>query len=90
MSSFLSILIFELKYWLRRPSYYIYLIFFFGFALFLMADSAGALGAISGTVNSSTIANSPLAINSILNSMNAFIFAFLIAALIGGTIPHSI
>ena len=51
-----------------------------------MADSAGALGAISGTVNSSTIANSPLAINSILNSMNAFIFAFLIAALIGGTI----
>lgn len=51
-----------------------------------MADSAGALGAISGTVNSSTIANSPLAINGILNAMNSFIFLFLIAALIGGTI----
>ena len=51
-----------------------------------MADSAGALGAISGTVNSSTIANSPLAINELLNGMNGFIFLFLIAALIGGTI----
>ena len=86
MSSFLSILIFDLKYWLRRPSYYIYLIIFFALALFLMAASAGALGAISGTVNSSTIANSPLAINGILNGMNGFIFLFLIAALIGGTI----
>ena len=51
-----------------------------------MADLAGALGAISGTVNSSTIANSPLAINGILIAMNTFIIVFLIAALIGGTI----
>ena len=34
----------------------------------------------------STIANSPLAINELLNGMNGFIFLFLIAALIGGTI----
>ena len=86
MSSFFSILVFELKHWLKRPSYYVYLIGFFLFAGGVMAVSAGALSDFSGTVNSSTIANSPFAINGILNSMNSIIFAFLIAALIGGTI----
>ena len=86
MSSFLSILFFELKYWLKRPSYYVYLIGFFLFAGGLMAASSGAFSDFSGTVNSSTIANSPLAINELLNGMNGFIFLFLIAALIGGTI----
>ena len=85
MSSFLSILIFELKYRLKRPSYYIYSIIFFFIGLFGMAATAGALGELSGTVNSSAIANSPIAINALLNEWNLYIFLFLIAALIGGT-----
>ena len=85
MSSFLSILIFELKYRLKRPSYYIYSIIFFFIGLFGMAGEAGALGELSGTLNSSAIANSPIAIYGLLNELNLYIFLFLIAALIGGT-----
>ena len=51
-----------------------------------MAMMAGAFSELSGTVNSSTIVNSPLAIYGILTEMNFYIFIFLIAALIGGTI----
>jgi ABC-2 type transport system permease protein len=85
MSSFSTIVLFEIKQWFRRPSYYIYLSVMFLLALFLMADSAGIFDAIAVSVNSATLANSPSAINGLLNLMNVFIF-FLLPALMGGTI----
>ena len=85
MGSFFTIFLFELTQWFKRPSYYVYLSVMFFLAMFLMASSAGIFDAISVSVNSATIANSPTAINGLLNSMNVFIF-FLLPALIGGTI----
>ncbi|NBW70536.1 MAG: hypothetical protein EBR32_03880 [Bacteroidetes bacterium] len=85
MSSFSTILFFEIKQWFRRPSYYIYLSVIFLLAMFSMASSTGIFDAIAVSVNSATLANSPSAINGLLNSMNVFIF-FLLPALMGGTI----
>ena len=65
MGSFFTIFLFELTQWFKRPSYYVYLSVMFFLALILMASSAGIFDAISVSVNSATIANSPTAINGL-------------------------
>lgn len=72
----------ELRYWFKRPLFYIYMAIFVLIAFFLSATSAGIWDNITGTVGSSRIVNSPI---NIIGSYNAFTFLmlFLFPSIIG-------
>jgi len=82
---FYSIFSFEIKYWLRKPSFYVYAGILFALSYFVMVAAAGIFESLTVSMNTATIMNSPIAINGILNEM-AIILYFFLPALIGGTI----
>jgi ABC-2 type transport system permease protein len=72
----------ELKYWFRKPLFYIYTAIFVIIAFFISATSAGIWDNITGTVGSSRIVNSPINIIGIFNLLTTLIF-FLFPSIIG-------
>lgn len=82
---FYSIFSFELRYWFRKPLFYIYCGVMFFLSTLLMATAAGIFEGITASINSVTIVNSAIAINGLLNEMNVIMF-FLLPSIIGGTI----
>ena len=82
---FYSIYSFELRYWFRKPLFYIYCGIMFFMSTFIMAAAAGIFEGITATINSVTIVNSAISINGLLNEMNVIMF-FLLPSIIGGTI----
>lgn len=82
---FYTIFSFELNYWLRKPSFYVYCGVFFALSLFSMAAAAGLFEGITVSINSVTIVNSATAINGLINEMAVLVY-FLLPAIIGGTI----
>ena len=82
---FTTIFKYELKYWLKNPMFYIYLIIFFITALL---TAAGVAGAFDGETIQNSIpkkANSPMGIYNIFNTLTALIF-FLFPSIIGASI----
>lgn len=75
----------ELKYWFKKPAFYIYGAIFFMMALFFSAGSAGILDALTVTTGSSLIVNSPLGVTGLFNGLTVFIF-FLFPSIIGVSI----
>lgn len=82
---FLNIYLFELRYWLKKPLFYIYLAILTGLSFFTMIAAAGFFEGITGTLNSALIVNSSSAINGILNEMTVIMY-FLLPSIIGATI----
>lgn len=82
---FYSIFSFEIRYWFRKPLFYIYCGIMFFLSTFIMAAAAGIFEGITATINSVTIVNSAIAINGLLNEMTVIMF-FLLPSIIGGTI----
>ncbi|HBQ61129.1 MAG TPA: hypothetical protein DD671_16290, partial [Balneolaceae bacterium] len=82
---FYSIFSFEIRYWLRKPSFYVYAGIMFALSYFVMISAAGIFESLTVSMNTITIVNSPVAINGLLNEM-AIILYFFLPALIGGTI----
>ncbi len=75
----------ELKYWFKKPMFYIFLIIFFIAALL---TAAGIAGAFDGETIQNSIpkkANSPMRIYNIFNTLTALIF-FLFPSIIGVSI----
>ncbi|WP_142785646.1 ABC transporter permease/M1 family aminopeptidase [Changchengzhania lutea] len=75
----------ELKYWFKKPAFYIYAAIFFILALFLSAGAAGIFDFLTVTTGSALIVNSPISVTGILNSLTVFIF-FLFPSIIGMSI----
>ncbi len=75
----------ELRYWFKKPAFYIYLGIFALISFFISAGSAGIFDSLTTTTGSSRIANSPIAINGIFNTLSIFIF-FLFPSIIGVSI----
>ncbi|MFY9242134.1 MAG: M1 family aminopeptidase [Polaribacter sp.] len=75
----------ELKYWFKKPTFYIYCAIFFLLAFFISATSAGIWDSITGTTGSSRIVNSPINILGNFNAFTIFIF-FLFPSIIGVSI----
>ena len=75
----------ELKYWFKKPAFYIYLAIFLGLSFFLSAGSAGLFDSVTVTTGSSRIVNSPSGVNNIFNALTTFIF-FLFPSIIGVSI----
>ncbi|MEX2478927.1 MAG: M1 family aminopeptidase [Gracilimonas sp.] len=82
---FYSIFSFEIRYWLRKSSFYVYAGILFSLSYFVMISAAGIFESLTVSMNTITIVNSPVAINGLLNEM-AIILYFFLPALIGGTI----
>ncbi len=82
---FYSIFSFEIRYWLRQTSFYVYAGILFALSYFVMISAAGIFESLTVSMNTITIMNSPIAINGLLNEM-AIILYFFLPALIGGTI----
>lgn len=82
---FTTILKHELSYWIKKPAFYVYASIFFILAIFLAALAAGIFDSVTVTTGSSSIVNSPIAINNIFNSLTIFIF-FLFPSIIGVSI----
>lgn len=79
---FSTIFFHELKYWIKRPAFYIYMAIFFMLALFMSATTAGIFDGITATTGSSRIVNSPLGITGLINGLAILIF-FLFPSIIG-------
>ncbi|RKE94762.1 ABC transporter permease/M1 family aminopeptidase [Ichthyenterobacterium magnum] len=79
---FSTIFIHELKYWFKRPAFYIYMAIFFIIAMFFAASSAGIFDSITVTTGSSSIVNSPSGVTGLFNGMTILIF-FLFPSIIG-------
>jgi len=70
---FSTILKHELKYWFKKPAFYIYLSIFFILALFLSAASAGIFDFLTVTTGSSKIVNSPIGVTGLFNGLTTLI-----------------
>ncbi len=82
---FYSIFSFEIRYWLRKTSFYVYAGIMFALSYFIMISAAGIFESLTVSMNTITIVNSPIAINGMLNELGIILYFFL-PALIGGTI----
>ena len=72
----------ELKYWFKKPAFYIYLAIFFIIALLFSASSAGFFDFSTETTGSASIVNSPSGVAGLFNLMSILIF-FLFPSIIG-------
>jgi ABC-2 type transport system permease protein len=82
---FSTIYFHELKYWFKKPAFYIYLAIFLILSLFLSASSAGIFDFLTVSTGSSKIVNSPMGVIGLFNGLTTFIF-FLFPSIIGVTI----
>lgn len=72
----------ELRYWFKKPTFYVYATIFFFLSLFFAASSAGLFDFLTTTTGSSKIVNSPIGIYSLFNGLTILIF-FLFPSIIG-------
>ncbi|CAM3930655.1 MULTISPECIES: ABC transporter permease/M1 family aminopeptidase [Flavobacterium] len=82
---FKTIFTFEIKRWLKSPLLYIYIAIFFVISLLIMGSSLGIFDSFSSTTSSRALANSPIAINQMLNSLSVFIY-FLLPSIVGASV----
>ncbi|MFD1294785.1 M1 family aminopeptidase [Lutibacter holmesii] len=75
----------ELKYWFKKPSFYIYVAIFFIIAIFSSASSAGIFDSLTVSVGSSKIVNAPKNIIGMFNGLTILIY-FLFPSIIGVSI----
>ncbi len=79
---FSTIFNYELKYWFKKPAFYIYLFLFFGLGILIGASSAGIFDSFTVTTGSSKIVNSPINIVGSFMGIATLIF-FLFPSIIG-------
>jgi len=79
---FTKIFKYELKYWFKNPSLYIYIIFFLIMSILIAATKAGIFDNLSTTTGSTIIANSPMRIENMFSTLTGLIF-FLFPSIIG-------
>lgn len=67
----------ELKYWFKKPGFYVYLAIFFILSVFFAGSSAGLFDSFTVTTGSASKSNSPMGINGLFNGIAILIFFFL-------------
>ncbi len=82
---FSTIFKYELKYWFKKPAFYIYAAIFFLIGILFSASAAGIFDSVSVSTGSSKIVNSPGSINGMFNALSVFIY-FLFPSIIGVSI----
>ncbi|WP_395061165.1 M1 family aminopeptidase [Flavobacterium sp.] len=82
---FSTIFLFELKRWFKNPAFYIYIAIFFGLSMLMMGSSLGIFDSFKTTTSSNAVANSPIALNGMLNGLSVFIY-FLLPSIVGASV----
>ncbi len=83
---FKHIYTYELKYWLKKPAFYLYAIVFASIAFIAIVGTAGLFDSLPSTNNGiERLVNSPFELNYMLQYFNKFML-FLLPAIIGATI----
>lgn len=82
---FTTVFLYELKYWAKKPSTYLYFLTFFSIALLVFVGTGGLFDPHSSGTKMQRLVNSPHEINYIVQYFNKF-FLFLLPAIIGATI----
>ena len=82
---FSTIFLFELKRWFKNPTFYIYIVIFFSLSLLMMGSSLGIFDSFKTTTSSNALANSPIALNGLLNGLSVFIY-FLLPSIVGASV----
>ena len=80
-----NIFLFETKRWFTSWTFYIYCTLFFSLAFLTMAIALGYFDVLGTTTSSNTYANSPMAINGILNDLSWLVY-FIVPTVIGATV----
>lgn len=80
-----TIFTFELKRWFKNPTFYIYMGIFFVLSLLMMATNLGFFDGMSSTTASNQLANSPMALNGIINGLSVLTY-FLLPSIVGASI----
>lgn len=80
-----TIFSFELKRWFKGWVFYVYVVLFFAMAFFGMAASIGVFDQGTATTSSLLKMNSPLMLNSLIESFNSLLY-FLFPSIIGTAI----
>ena len=75
----------ELKYWFKKPAFYIYALIFLLLSLLFSAGAAGVFDFLTVTTGSALIVNSPIGISNLFSGLTILIF-FLFPAIIGVSI----
>ena len=76
---------FELKRWFKNPAFYIYMGIFFVLSMLMMATNLGFFDGLSSTTASNQLANSPVALNGIINGLSVLTY-FLLPSIVGASI----
>ncbi len=82
---FRNIFWYELKYWLKKPSIYLYLIVFTGIAFLSVIGTAGLFDPVPTSKKIERLVNSPFEVNYMLQYFGKLML-FLLPAIIGATI----
>ena len=82
---FKHIFIHEIKYWLKKPVFYIYVLIFSAIAFLSLVGSAGLFDPPTSSTKIQRLVNSPFEINYMLQYFGKVLF-FLLPAIIGATI----
>ena len=82
---FITIFKHELKYWFKKPAFYVYAAIFFTIAIFASASAAGIFDSLTMSTGSSKIVNSPKNLNGMFNGLSILIY-FLFPSIIGASI----
>lgn len=75
----------EILHWLKSPSFYIYAAIFLLLSTLLSAATAGIFDGIGATTGSAQLANAPIAVNRLFNTLSGFVI-FLCPAIIGAAV----
>ncbi|WP_299624615.1 M1 family aminopeptidase [uncultured Tenacibaculum sp.] len=75
----------EVRYWFKKPAFYIYLVILFFVSIFFAAATAGIFDSITVSTGGHKIVNSPKGVNDLFNGMSQLIY-FLLPSIIGVTI----
>ena len=82
---FATLFNFELKRWLKNPTFYIYITIFFVLTMGIMAGNLGVFDDLTSTTSSNSYANSASALNNLINGLSLLIY-FLIPSIIGASV----
>ena len=82
---FKHIFLYELKYWFKKPEFYLYMLVFSGIAFITVAGTAGLFDPISKGQGIAQLVNSPFEVNYLMLNFHK-LSLFLLPAIIGATI----
>ncbi|MBL4746719.1 MAG: hypothetical protein JKY08_10170 [Flavobacteriaceae bacterium] len=82
---FSTIFKYELNYWFKQPTFYIFAAILFSISCFMAAATAGIFDSITASTGSANMINSPFGVHAMFSGMTIFML-FLLPSIIGASV----